>query len=320
MTSVSAAPVAPPQRMGLPISNGKLGTWLFLGTEIMFFTALIGSYIVLRMGTPVWPSHEAVHLEVWAGAINTGILMTSSLFVAFAYEAVRKGRGGRGRLFLFLTVLLACLFLGIKGYEYQQKFAHGILPGQIPETEQEALDDVYADLRASVVALGVGDLQREIRQLDEEADSIRNEAAKARITEGIAQQKARIEKLIEEFKPYIAAVDKITRRLAGRELTLHGPTDSAAAAVGQLKAAFPKLAAGLRVPHVIPGGNLFASCYFVLTGLHAIHLAIGILLFVIPLVFMRRLRNWHNYLENSGLYWHFVDIIWMFLFPLIYLV
>ena len=122
-----------PRRMGLPIPNGKLGVWLFLGTEVMFFTALVGSFIVLRWGSPAWPSPEAMHVEVWAGAVNTLVLLTSSYFVVVALDALGAGDGGRGRLFLGLTLLLGVLFLGIKGYEYAGKISHGLLPGRIAE-------------------------------------------------------------------------------------------------------------------------------------------------------------------------------------------
>ncbi len=63
---------SPAFRMGIPIPNGKLGMWLFLGTEIMFFTAFIGTYIVMRMGSPGWPTDVHVtHINILLGGINT---------------------------------------------------------------------------------------------------------------------------------------------------------------------------------------------------------------------------------------------------------
>src|SRR5271154_609190 len=80
---------APPLKMGLPIPNGKLAMWLFLGTEIMFFTAFIGTYIVVRLGSPGWPSDPAVtHINVLAGGTNTFVLILSSYFVVLAHEAM----------------------------------------------------------------------------------------------------------------------------------------------------------------------------------------------------------------------------------------
>ena len=71
---------------------------------------------------------------------------------------------------------------------------------------------------------------------------------------------------------------------------------------------------------VIPGGNMWASTYFLLTGFHAIHVVIGLFVFVLLLGPWVRFGS-HNagVIENIGLYWHFVDIVWIFLFPLLYL-
>src|SRR5260370_7232667 len=82
-------PHVPALKMGVPIPNGKLGMWLFLGTEIMFFTAFIGTYIVLRLGSKGWPSDpEVTHISIIAGGLNTFVLITSSVFVVLAHEAM----------------------------------------------------------------------------------------------------------------------------------------------------------------------------------------------------------------------------------------
>ena len=91
MTTETAPPPpeALPPRMGLPIPNTKLGIWLFLGTEVMFFTALVGSYIVYYFSTPAWPTDpEQTHINVVAGAVNTFVLLFSSVLVAVAHEAL----------------------------------------------------------------------------------------------------------------------------------------------------------------------------------------------------------------------------------------
>ena len=77
--------------MGIPIPNSKLGLWLFLGTEIMFFTAFIGSYIVLRLGSPGWPtSYDDTHISVVFGGINTFVLIVSSYCVVIAMKQWHK--------------------------------------------------------------------------------------------------------------------------------------------------------------------------------------------------------------------------------------
>ena len=114
----------------LPIPNSKLAVWLFLSTEIMFFSALIGTYIVLRFGAPggIWPSTEQVHLQEWVGALNTFILICSSVTIVFALESAKSGKSGKAKQWLLLTLLLGSGFLVIKGFEYNSKFNHGIYP------------------------------------------------------------------------------------------------------------------------------------------------------------------------------------------------
>src|SRR5687767_4662434 len=85
----------PQLHMGLPLSHGKLAMWLFLVTEIMFFTALIGTYLILRNGTPArsifsWPTPHDVHLVEWIGAANTFVLIVSSLTVVLAHYAATQ--------------------------------------------------------------------------------------------------------------------------------------------------------------------------------------------------------------------------------------
>ncbi len=79
----------------------------------------------------------------------------------------------------------------------------------------------------------------------------------------------------------------------------------------------------LHLAHSIPYGNMWASCYFAMTGFHALHVFGGLVIFVIILIMalLGRFGVQHLALiEYTGLYWHFVDIVWIFLFPLLYLV
>ena len=132
-----------PLKMGIPIPNSKLGMWLFLGTEIMFFTAFIGTYIVLRMGSPGWPTDVHVtHISIAAGGINTFVLILSSFLVVLAHDALLGQKFARAWHFMLWTLVLGFVFLGIKSYEYTGKFQHDILPGHIPESDKQAMDKV----------------------------------------------------------------------------------------------------------------------------------------------------------------------------------
>src|SRR6516165_5696100 len=127
----------PRASMGLPLPNGKLAMWLFLVTEIMFFTGLIGMYLVLRNGTPTkdypWPRPHEVHLVEALGAINTFVLILSSVTVVLAHWAIARGNVKLTVQLITVTLLLGSVFLGIKAFEYNSKFEHGILPGQVFE-------------------------------------------------------------------------------------------------------------------------------------------------------------------------------------------
>src|SRR5258708_33566639 len=112
----------PPLHMGLPLSNGKLAMWLFLVTEIMFFSGLIGTYIVLRNGSRDWATPSQVHLVEWLGALNTFVLICSSLTVVLAHSAITKNDVKTTLYYIGITLTLGFVFLGIKAVEYQAKF------------------------------------------------------------------------------------------------------------------------------------------------------------------------------------------------------
>src|SRR5262245_15026854 len=148
----SHATEAPPQHMGLPLTNGKLAMWLFLATEIMFFSGLIGAYIVLRFGTPpgLWPKPHTMGVEEILGALNTFFLICSSVSIVLAHSALLKGKIGRAVLYVFITLALGAVFLGVKAYEYTHKWEHGIFPGGVFESPVDALKRGMADFRAKL--------------------------------------------------------------------------------------------------------------------------------------------------------------------------
>ncbi len=298
-------------RMGLPISNAKLGMWLFLGTEIMFFTAFIGTYIVLRMGSPGWPtSPDVTHIRIWAGALNTFVLLTSSYFVVVAHESMHSNNFAKARKFLWMTFACACLFLGIKGYEYYGKISHDILPGRIPESSQQAMEKVVRELEAVVSARSdalLGD-----PTVKEPLVTLRDEAGKPDVDETRKNQISAVLALSEQTAKLKDDVITEAAELEGVEHQL---------AEMKLNEQYGSLVQGVREPHPILYGNLFASVYFLLTGFHAIHVIVGMILFALMLKLGNKLSARQcDFVENAGLYWHFVDLVWIFLFPLIYIV
>jgi len=112
---------------GPPVHRGKFAIWLFLATEVMFFTGLIGTYIVLRMGTPEWPDPEE-RLNVPITALNTFFLICSSATMVKAVEAAMKGTRSGILRWLGLTILIGSIFVSIQAYEYIELIHAGRIP------------------------------------------------------------------------------------------------------------------------------------------------------------------------------------------------
>lgn len=117
--------VHPPPTMGL--DNRKFGMWVFLASEVLFFSVLIANFLVLSKQDPVGTFHEGVTgqelLNIPLTALNTFILLTSSFTVVLALQAIQKGQQFRFRLFLLLTLLFGSTFIAIQGFEYYQLIA-----------------------------------------------------------------------------------------------------------------------------------------------------------------------------------------------------
>jgi cytochrome c oxidase subunit 3 len=130
----------------LPLSRGKLFLWLFLSTEIMFFAALIGVYIVIRFGAPpgTWPAPHAVHLVEIFGAANTFVLICSSVTIVLALEAGRANKSALAKQWIVATFLLGSVFLAVKAYVYYSKFTHGIFPAMPHSLIYDKADVYYA--------------------------------------------------------------------------------------------------------------------------------------------------------------------------------
>ncbi|MCB9638089.1 MAG: cytochrome c oxidase subunit 3 family protein [Myxococcales bacterium] len=191
-------------------ASAKLGMWVFIAQEILFFSGLFMAYIALRFLYPktFLAAHE--HLDVSMGAINTVFLITSSLTMALAVRAAQTSNKRWAELNLLFTIGFALAFCVVKYFEYTHKFHLGIFPGK--------------------------------------------------------------------FYTYT---------------------------------------------HIPGNPEAFFGLYFVMTGMHALHVLVGVGLLV-WIYFKTRAgqfsAEYYTPVENVGLYWHLVDLIWIFLFPLLYLV
>ncbi len=360
----------PPGHMGLPLPNGKLAMWLFLVTEIMFFTALIGTYMILRNGTPTaaepWPKPHQVHLVEALGAINTFVLICSSVSVVLAHWALVRKEFQKVTLFIGLTLALGCVFMGIKAYEYYAKWEHHILPWQIGERLDSPAGQLYLDsVRGQLNDLVTAEKKKDPKtaeaviaaqqlltdlEFEQRGDPVMKGPAVAKAVNsfaesypdmGIAKGDDREKAIaglqaVRKKNPLLADAQEILEMMSSKDIEaspgekvyrpvaakseLGGP-DNIGAAINKMNEEHEK--EGLHLYPNIPYGRLWASCYFAMTGFHALHVLGGIVIFVglLSMALLGRIGPRHELLlENVGLYWHFVDIVWIFLFPLLYLV
>ena len=109
------------------VTNGKIGIWLFLASEVMLFGAFFATYIVMRMGAEVWP-HGWEAQNVPLGTVNTLVLITSSVTMVMAWASLERNDLGKFHMFGYATVGLGFVFLLIKWFEYSAHFEHHLYP------------------------------------------------------------------------------------------------------------------------------------------------------------------------------------------------
>ncbi|HEY1379523.1 MAG TPA: heme-copper oxidase subunit III [Gemmataceae bacterium] len=331
----------PALHMGLPLPNGKLAMWFFLVTEIMFFTGLIGAYIVLRQSAPhrggvsLWPAPHDVHLAEWAGAVNTFVLICSSLTVVLAHWALGKGDVRKATIYIGVTLTLGVLFLGIKAWEYKQKFDHGILPGVVGDqlavhyrmgehgkivgVDRPGPDTWFNPNYSDSVAYQYKDrVKAQLAHIVEnpEAAHLKPDSAVFRELKEFAEQLQVVK--AEGAAPAPAAAGQPPAQLPDQTSALE-----VGKRVNELMEKAEEAGTPLHLAPYVPFGNLWASTYFAMTGFHALHVFGGLVVFAIILLMAARGRlatRHERFFEYTGLYWHFVDIVWIFLFPLLYLV
>jgi cytochrome c oxidase subunit 3 len=213
-------PQGPPHVHHMPATTAyhaaKFGMWLFLATEVLLFGGLFAAFAVYH-----WmyyhEFHEAsTHLNWKMGAINTLVLLFSSLTAAMAVTAAQRGENKKVQKLLLITVGCGVIFLIVKFFEYKSKYEHGLFPGLSYEGAQFGTPEFAQHFRA------------------------------------------------------------------------------------------------------------YFGLYYCMTGLHALHVIIGMgLIFFWPYMLARKNRfssRYYTPVEMGALYWHLVDLIWIYLFPLLYLI
>ncbi|HTU23732.1 MAG TPA: cytochrome c oxidase subunit 3, partial [Gemmataceae bacterium] len=273
----------PQEHMGLPLPTPKVAMWLFLVTEIMFFTALIGTYIILRHGTPAqsafkWPKPHQVHLIEWIGALNTFVLICSSFTVVLAHHAAVKGDMKKVTLNIAITLALGAVFLGIKAYEYNAKIQHDILPGHIGESR-------LPDPKNGEPSLKLGSLQAIEREKHDHAAGMQYFHRVQKQLEAI--QTTTIEKDLQaDCTRLLNDMNPSSAMAANKDAKFHRPPSPAEVGtrVNEILEKAEEKGVALHLTPAIPFGNLWASCYFAMTGFHALHVFGGIVVFVLILL------------------------------------
>jgi len=274
--------------------SGKLGMWVFLATEVLFFGALFVMYAILRFKDPQVFSYAANYLDTILGGINTCVLILSSLTMAIGVRAAQTNKKGLLSLCLALTLAGAIGFLVIKYFEYTHKFHLNLKWGQAfyqPVTEADA---AAAKVEAKPVENPVL------------AISSPNPSAGASTVSLASPPPA--------DKTAIAAPKMGPDGVATTEMV--------EAVDKPVHAAHPE-GPHLLDPDMPANTHRFFAIYYIMTGLHGIHVVIGVGVIGWLLVGSLRGRYSSDYytpVDLVGLYWHVVDLVWIFLFPLFYLI
>jgi cytochrome c oxidase subunit III len=292
--------------------NAKVGIWLFLASEVMLFGALFSSYILLRVGAVegTWP-HGWLNVPV--GTVNTLVLITSSITTVMAWASLKLNQFGRFKVFHACTLCLALTFVGIKSYEYHDKFTHYELRlnDEVALNDGKTLRGRVGERTGTTIALepaadAPGKYQPPIKILLAQVASIQN----GKIADG---------HIIERSRDHVVIHGRIVDR-AEELADLHRP-EARHARLEEITIENSQIA---RMERYGPWHNTYLAIYFTLTGLHALHVIGGAI--VIGFLWGPGSKLWRtdperftNRIEISGLFWHFVDLVWIFLFPVLYL-
>lgn len=265
----------------------KLGMWIFLATEVLLFSGLFCAYAVYRSNHPEVFRWAHVYLNVKLGATNTIVLITSSLSMAWAVRAAQLGRQRLLKACLALTLLGAMAFLGIKYVEYRNKWEEGLLwAGKYHPTAEARQELLHA----------------------EEIHGIAPAATMAAASGPAAGQPA-----ASSREPQLSSGLKVE----------HSQIPLPAVGPAGLKAE-AEPGSVYRLTQQVPKQLWwFFSIYFLMTGLHGLHVigGMGVISWVLARSFKGQFGStYYTPVDLVGLYWHLVDIIWIFLFPLLYLI
>lgn len=308
--------------------SSKLGMWLFLATEVLFFGGLFVWYAVLRSLHSEVFTYAAGYLDTLLGGINTCVLILSSLTMALAVRCAQTDNRRGLIICLILTFAGAVGFLVIKKIEYEHKWHEHLLWGarfyEVPaghHGDEHAAGGALGDHAAPVADAAHASATPAPAAASSAAAAVPPPAAAGAPPDGAAAAPAPAARADAATPPVEATVIKPAP--AGPSGVVAGVTDEGAPVESHGHGPVMRTGAHLEDPNLPPNTHLFFGVYFAMTGLHAIHVIVGMI--VIGWLIVGSFRGkftsqYYTPVDLVGLYWHIVDLIWIFLFPLFYII
>jgi len=269
--------------------NGKIGIWLFLASEVMLFGGLFSAYVFLRIGATAevqWP-HGLLNVPL--GTFNTAVLIFSSVTMVLGWAALKMRNFKDYKKWMGITILCGFTFLGVKAFEYSEKFSHfGVILKdsniQITGHLEKETEDAY------VIAADPYESQGSRYRLPRHSAKAHGEGS-GEHAEAEYFHKAGVEIESTGHGHPVVRIEKSQVRRSG---------------------------------YFFPKYSSYFAIYFTLTGLHALHVIGGMCVnsyFWGPgsKLYKKNPEHLANRVEIAGLFWHFVDLVWIFLFPVLYL-
>ncbi|MEI6712354.1 MAG: heme-copper oxidase subunit III [Verrucomicrobiota bacterium] len=298
--------------------SAKLGIWLFLASEVMLFGGLFSAYIFLRLGAEpgYWPTGL---LNVPVGTINTAVLIGSSVTVVFAWAALKMREFLKYKLYMAITILCGLFFLCVKlTYEWPAKFEHfGVFIKQSAAHKYvEFLGDNSKGDREPRWEIS-GHLMHAPK------DSPYRQQAEHNASKHAGHGTEHGQAAHAGDDDYVIQVDAVNAKPDAEE---NGKPSFWPRPISEKSAVIHKEDVE-SASAFLPRHSTYFATYFLITGLHGLHVLGGILVFAylwLPfkggaLLYKSNPEHLANRVEVAGLFWHFVDLVWIFVFPIFYL-
>ena len=336
--------------------SGKLGIWVFLVTEILFFSGLFVAYTLYRSHHPEIFDQAHIFLDKWLGGLNTVVLLFSSLTMALGVRSAQLGDNKKVAIYVLITMVCASMFIGVKAIEYSHKWDQGILVRSAfayttahaePQTAigkswhisdylvylsivptillvgfvvaaggffavgKKHLGTFFAGMAVMVGGYFLGAVGAQVYMNVTEGGVGGSHASQPLLL--YAQEGEGSEDAGHADKSGEAHADDHSHDEAGHAHEGEGDHahDEAHVSHGPDPTKFHR------------DVGIFFSIYYCMTGLHAIHIIGGII--ALSWIFWRSIvghwrEDYFGPVDYVGLYWHLVDLIWIYLFPMLYLI